>query len=241
MQTKEMIEVIKDYNILKKEDYNFFLENSEHLKLVFKNTWIWRTDSQKKSIISDWNFPTDHSKFHQSILEQKVQTDQAFYLAKDYEIKKIEIEELELENTELNDNPKDSLKKRKNNIEIKYKLYEIEQMKIAMEYRIKEIKGWKGIQDNLLKKMKEQGMADEIIWDKDKGEQEAMFFKSLGDLPSIKQTTDTAEYNNLLSFAHFAVKEAIENNKLDEYVKRCNASQIEGLKILGFKIDQKNI
>jgi hypothetical protein len=70
---------------MKPEDTQFLMDNSQHLGLVMEKTFMWRTNFQKRSIINDVNHPTNHSKFHQAILEQKVQFDQTLYLAKEFE------------------------------------------------------------------------------------------------------------------------------------------------------------
>lgn len=229
-----ILEAIKPMSVIKKEDQQFLVEHKEHFAQVFEKTHIWRTDTQKLSIVSDNYHPTLHSKFHQAILEQKVQLDQTFYLAKDFEMKKIEIEELMLDIEDLGDSARDDLKRRKFEIELQFKKYELDQMVIAMNYRMSEVKGWQKIQADLLIKMRESGMDEETIWSKDAGEIEAMFFGTLTRLQGLAKTTDGAEANNLIALAQFYVQRVQESGRLPELKKKCNKAQLDSLKFLGY-------
>lgn len=224
-----IIDTVKNLPVLKKEDQRFLVENKEHLATVLHKTHIWRTDTQKLSIISDNYHPTVHSKFHQAILEQKVQFEQTLYLAKDFESKKLEIEELECDLEELGTSKRDDIKRRRIFLDMQFKQFELKQMQIAMEYRIAEVRGWQSIQDQLLNKMRQDGIAEEAIWSKDAGELSSMFLQSLTNLEAISTSTDAAERNNLLAIASFSVKQAMHNNLLDQFRKNCNPAQIAAL------------
>ena len=204
----EVIEAVKNIPVLKKEDINFLQKNSKHLATVIEKTHIWRTDTQKLSIINDVQFPTTHAKLHQSMLEQKVQFDQAMYLAKDFELKKLEAEEKQIDLSELSDSPRDNIKKKKLEIELQFISYELKQMQIAMHYRMDEIKGWQKIQNDLLLELRESGMSEEEIWSKNSGELKFMFYYALNNLQSLPTTTDSAERSNLISIALFTYKNA---------------------------------
>lgn len=229
-----LLETTKNMQVIKDEDVKFLAENKNHIAKVFEKVHMWRTNTQKLSIISDEYFPTLHSKFHQSILESKVQTDQLFYLMKGFEEKKLEIEELALDLEET----KGEMLTKRNKIEIKkielnlaFKKYELNQQKIAAEYRMREIKDWTKIQQALLEKMKDK--SEEEIWTKDAGQIEFMFFSTLTNLHGIEKTTDGAEYNNLMSLAKFSIQQAKELNIYSSLVKRCNKYQLDSLKFLG--------
>lgn len=228
-----IVDTVKDLPVLKQEDVAFLQENSEHLTKIMHSTHMWRTDEQKKQIINDFHFPTIHAKFHQSMLEQKVQFDQTMYLAKDFEIKKLEIEELECDIEELGDSKRDDIKRRKYSIELQFKQYELKQLQIAMNYRMKEIRGWQSIQEDLLIKMRDQGLDEETIWSKDEGEFNSMFFHALNQLSSVGSTTDSAERGNLIAMATYVVQKAKESGKLTKLKTLCNDLQLQSLKALG--------
>lgn len=229
-----VLETIRPMAIIKPEDQKFLVEKKEHFAQVFAKTHIWRTDTQKRSIVSDSYHPTTHSKFHQAMLEQKVQLEQTFYLAKEFEMKKLEIEELLLDLEELGDSRRDEIKRKKLQIEIQFKKYELDQMIIAMNYRMAEVKGWQTIQEELLTEMRESGMDEEAIWNKDAGEVESMFFSTLNNLQALHRTTDSGEINNLLALAKFYVKKVVEAGRLPELVKKCTPIQLDSLKFLGY-------
>lgn len=229
-----VLEAIRPMTIIKQEDQQFLIEKKEHFAQVFAKTHIWRTDTQKRSIVSDSYHPTPHSKFHQAMLEQKVQLEQTFYLAKDFEMKKLEIEELLLDLEELGETARDELKRKKIQIEVQFKKYELDQMIIAMNYRMSEVKGWQVIQEELLKEMRDSGMDEEFIWSKNAGEVESMFFTTLNNLQALPRTTNSGEVNNLLALAKFYVKKVVEAGRLPELVKKCTPTQLDSLKFLGY-------
>lgn len=237
-----MLDTIKNYQVFKVEDIRFLAENKEHLSKVFANVHMWRTESQKRSIVSDDYHPTLHSKFHQAMCEQKVQLDQAFYLAKDFELKKLEIEELmcDIEELQKSDSKRDDIKRRKAEIEAQFKEYELKQIQIAMHYRMSEVMGWQTIENELLERMHSEGMDDESIWNKSAGEIESMFFMFLTNLQGLKNSTDGAEANNLVSLARFGVRQAKEAGIFHKLVGKCDARQLDSLVMLGeIKLDKK--
>lgn len=229
----DIVEAVRKLPVIKAEDAKFLQENSKHLTQVLENTHMWRTDEQKRQILNDFHFPTIHAKFHQAMLEQKVQFDQAMYLAKDFEVKKLEIEELECDIEELGDSKRDDIKRRKFGIELQFKQYELKQLQIAMDYRMKELKGWQDIQNNLLAKMRDQGIDEQAIWSKDEGEITAMFFHALNQFASINTTTDSAERGNLIAAATHAVNRVKESGRLEELKGKCNELQLASLMALG--------
>lgn len=241
----DILAAVKNMPIMAAEDHKFLEEHKEHLSSILQHSYMWRTDIQKQSIISDNYCPTIHSKFHQAILEQKVQFEQAMYLAKDFELKKLEVEELQCEIEQIEEqmysHPDDISKPdgyaarhfkiqiAKKQVEMRFKEFELKQMQVAMMYRMKEVKGWQKLEDALLKKMKEDGLSEEIIWSKDAGEVTNMFFLTLSNLQGIKSSTDGGERNNLIALAMFSVKQVMELNILDKLKPMCNTLQAESL------------
>lgn len=228
----DIIEAVRDLPILKKDDVTFLQQNSKHLAAVLEKTHIWRTDIQKHSIINDYHFPTIHAKFHQAMLEQKVQFDQAMYLAKDFEMKKLEIQELECDLEELGDTKRDDIKRKKLQIEVQFKTYELNQMQIAMQYRMAEVKGWQVIQNDLLENMRQNGVSEDEIWSKNAGEINALFFASLNNLQSLGSSTDSAERGNLISLALFSYNAVKQAGMLDELRQKCNPLQLASLEMI---------
>jgi len=227
----DLLTTVKSLQAIAPADQKFLMEHKEHLGLVLKNTYIWRTEIQKASILNDMNFPTIHSKFHQAILEMKVQFEQSMYLAKDFAMKQIEIEETECDLEELDPMSKrDQIKRKKIEIELQYKMFELSQMQIAMNYRMKEVKGWQVLQDDLLKQMRDAGMDEQTIWDKDEGELKSMFFIAINNLHGLQNGNSPSERNNMLSLATFVVKQAHQANVLQKFYAEADPAQKDFIK-----------
>ncbi|HNQ20092.1 MAG TPA: hypothetical protein PKI46_03410 [Bacteroidales bacterium] len=240
---------IRPSELFSKEDISFFVAKKEEIKKTFTNTYMWRTDGQKRSIINDFNFPTIHSKFHQALLEQKVQLNETLELSKAYEETLLEVEDLGYELEELHrnfDKEVDELQKkrlsvaiRKKELELQYKNYALENQKIACNYRMKEVKGWENIKDSLFNKLKEHGYTEEEIYNKETGEVETQFFTYLNNYLTLENSTNAAEVANLTASALFAIQQAIDTGMIDRLLNQCNPDQINGLKKLGLKIELK--
>ena len=238
--TTDIVKSVNNLPVISQEDKKFLTTHTKHLGMVLSKTHMWRTHEQKLSIVSDMQCPTAHAKFHQAILEQKVQFDQSLYLAKDFELKKIEVEEkcLELEylSTEelrqASSSKEEScieLKMRKLKIEITFAQYELQQMKTAMMYRMEEVKGWQKIEEDLLKQMRDAGLSEDDIWSKEKGQMVSMFLVALTNLQAIRNTTDSGERNNLLSLALFTHKRIKEAGRLEDIKKVMDEAQLNSL------------
>ena len=227
-----IVDAVKNLTVIKPEHMNFLQVHREHLASVLENTHMWRTDTQKRSILSDHFYPTIHSKFHQAILEQKVQFDQAMYLAKDFELKKLEIEESNCDLEEVDATKRGDIKSRKIKLEIQFKQYELKNMQIAMDYRMKEVMGWQAILDDLLSIMRKENISEEAIWNKNNGEITSMFFSTLNNLQGLENSNDGAERNNLVSLASFAVKQAKQAGIFDTLKTQLNETQLKYLKAL---------
>ena len=231
-----IVNAVKSVPVMKEDDFNFLIEHSGHLQNVMNCTYMWRTDLQKESIINDLDFPTDHAKFHQCILEQKVQFDQTMYLAKDYENLKLDMELLECDLDDLaplGENKRDDIKRRKIELDIKFKTYELDQMRIAMNYRMSEVKGWQAIQERLLKKMRSEGMSEEDIWNKSIGEIISLFYTALNRVRGLSGGNNgSAEFNNIISHAVYAYKTAKNAGLLEQLIADCDESQMNALKFI---------
>lgn len=230
-----IIKEMSNIQLMTEGDCAFLIDNKEHLTAIMQKTHMWRTNTQKLSILNDVHFPTLHSKFHQAILEQKVQLDQSFYLAKDFEEKRLEIEELELDADELGDSKRDDIKRRKITLQIQFKQYELNQMRTAMKYRMDEVKGWQSIIDEILTELREAGIDEKTIWNKDAGEVESMFFLTLNNLQGLNKTTDSAEASNLVALAQSAIQMAKQLGKLDEWKARCTPAQLNSLQFFNIR------
>lgn len=250
--TKEMATLVKETNIISEEDAKFLADNVDHFKSIIEKSYMWRTMGQKLSIVSDGFHPTLHSKFHQAIIEAKVQFNETFRLAVDAEKAKLDVEDVELDLEEIEQRMKDldptsiafkkeDVLRRRKELELKEKAISLNNYKTAAYYRMREVKQWKEIQDDLYAKLKAEGKTDEEIWNKESAELEDQFFTFLNNLSGIPKSTSAAEVNNLVGLARYAVEQARQIGMLDDLVSRCNGQQLEALRMLGvIKIKEKD-
>lgn len=243
-QTNDIVSIVKDTQIISTEDAKFLSENVENFKNIIEHTYMWRTKGQKLSIISNEFFPTIHSKFHQCILETKVQFNELFRLSVDAEKAKLKVEKIsidieEIQNKltkELNEfkNKKLEIKLKEKELDLRQKAAELSNFQTAASYRMKELKQWKEIQDDLYNKMKQNNYTDEQIWNKEAEELEDQFYLFLNKLNGIEQSTNAAEVSNLTGLAKFAIEQAKQSGNFERLVNKCNQEQLETLEKLGY-------
>lgn len=226
-----LVQSVKNVPIMKEEDAKFLMEHTEHLGMVLDKSFMWRTDAQKRSILTDTDFPTLHSKFHQAMLEQKVQFEQTMYLVKEFEQLKLDIQLLECDLEELEDDPNKSDKRKKIEgdkirLDMSYKRFELNQMQVQMNYRMAEIKGWQKIEEEIMDKLRASGMTDEEIWNKEEGESQFLFLLALNKLMVAINTNDVEGLKAVIPLALFVYQEAERNGKLDVYRSECTENQL---------------
>lgn len=249
MTVGTVLDAVSGIPAIKTEDMKFLVEHKDHLGMITEKTFQWRTNSQKRSIVNDIQHPTIHGKFHQAILEQKVQFQQGMYLAKDYRMKQLDIREKQEDINDLLDEIGDGIPTARQTIkmdrfqtELSFMQYELEEMYISEGYRMEEVKGWQTIIDKCLDIMRnEMHMDEEKIWDRDSGEVEEMFFAWMTKVNDIPRTTDPAAANNIFSLAAFAYHEAKEMNMLEDLLLRCNPVQMSGVRLVQSELRKNGI
>ena len=253
---KHTMQMIVGHNVINEADKQFFLANTERWNEVSTKTHIWRTFAEKKSILFEW--PTTHLKFHQSILECKVFKEQALQLDKEAKMTKLEAEELyiDVENIEadikdleedLEQSTDDRARRaleyaiKKKSIKLRKKLTNLHEKAMAaqnqenqMMYRMDELRDWVKLQDDMIAEMKEQGMTDEFIWDKNKAQETGNFFLFLTKYIGVKQSKDTGEISNLTNLARHYVDEAIKAKTFIGMLQFCDNTQKQSLLELGY-------
>ena len=254
---KNLVAMTNRADIMTPEDKKFFIENTERWSMVQQNCHIWRTSTEKRSILSE--LPTTHLKFHQAILENKVFVDETVRLAKDAEIQKLDAEELYVDIENLKEEIADlteqrseyeedsseykqfsyrirkkDIEIRKKTVELQEKAYQIQQSAIAMGYRMAENRAWKQFEDEMIDEMRADGLSDEEIWDKNSAQLLGYFYLFLTKFNAVKSSTDSGEVHNLTYLARFAVDEIIKIGSFEDAVIRCDRTQIQSLVELGY-------
>jgi leucyl aminopeptidase len=107
---------------------------------------LWRTETEMRiSVLNDLHFPTKASKYWQSVREQAVFIEQLAQLGRDYRRNEIHIKQTELEIAE----EKDTLEIELLKIDLEEKLYKARTMELEAKDRMREIKLWSNIKQEL--------------------------------------------------------------------------------------------
>lgn len=225
----EMLSTLDRNEVIKQEDKDFLQAKKVSLQKTLVKTHMWRTRWQHDSILSDRFFPTIHAKFHQAMLEQKVHFGESIRLAKEYALKEIEYEEKLLDKEDAAENISDErrleLVERKLDIEMAEIKNQLMEMRVAMDYRMKEVKSWEDIKTGLINVMKNEGLTEEQIYNKEYGEFDGYFYLFLNNFKSIDASTDSGEVNNLVGLAKWAVTKAKQMRVYDDLYENCNEEQ----------------
>jgi len=152
--TKLGVTKIKDVSILESNDMMSISKLTNELQRVFEVHQLWRTETEIRfSVLNDVSFPTPASKYWQSIREQNVFWENLVQLSCDYQKIQGELELAEIEFDEIKGSSKKSNALRKiKDSEIKQKQFGLMNMRLQAHDRVREIKMWEKIKDELLKK-----------------------------------------------------------------------------------------
>jgi hypothetical protein len=152
--TKLGVTKIKDVSILESNDMMSISKLTNELQRVFEVHQLWRTETEiRYSVLNDVSFPTPASKYWQCIREQNVFWENLVQLSCDYQKTQGELELAEIEFDEIKGSSKKSNALRKiKDSEIKQKQFGLMQMRLQAHDRVREIKTWEKIKDELLKK-----------------------------------------------------------------------------------------
>lgn len=230
-------------SVMTTDDRQFVGEliSSGWMEKVELNDHQWRTKHDQLSILADRQFPTPHGKFHQTIREQHVFFQQTVYLARDFEMALCDLEEMkrDLVDAEKSQDGRADLRVRRLKVQIASKEYDLRTMRHQMRFRVKELRGWKRIQDELMPEILKTYSEDEA-WNREAGEPEEMFFRFLNMYTAIKRSNDAGEVHNLTALAEFAVDLAHRYEKLTEWAQSCTRDQLQVLVDIGAaKVDEK--
>ena len=152
--TKLGVTKIKDVSILESNDMKSISKLTNELQRVFEVHQLWRTETEMRyTVLNDVSFPTPASKYWQCIREQNGFWEQLVQLSCDYQKTQGELELAEIDFDEIKGSSKKSNALRKiKDSEIKQKQFGLMQMRLQAHDRVREIKTWEKIKDELLKK-----------------------------------------------------------------------------------------
>ena len=117
-----------------------------------KDTWVkkqmFRTETEMRiSVLNDLKHPTPAAKYWQAVREQNVFFEQMVFLSFDYRENDIEIRKIEKQLSE----EKDQFKKELAQIKLERKLFDRAQMELTAKDRMRELRLWSQLKDELVK------------------------------------------------------------------------------------------
>ena len=152
--TKLGVTKIRDVSILEADDMKSVSKLTKELQRCFEVKQMWRTETEMRySVLNDVSFPTPASKYWQCVREQNVFWENLVQLSCDYQKTQGELELLEIEYDEIKGASKKSQAQRKiKDAEIKQKQFGLMNMRLQGHDRVREIKLWEKIKNELTDK-----------------------------------------------------------------------------------------
>ena len=152
--TKLGVTKIRDVSILEVDDMKSVSKLTKELQRVFEVHQLWRTETEiRYSVLNDVSFPTPASKYWQCVREQNVFWENLVQLSCDYQKQQGELELLEIEYDEIKGSSKKANAQRKiKDAEIKQKQFGLMNMRLQGHDRVREIKLWEKIKNELTAK-----------------------------------------------------------------------------------------
>ena len=205
--TKLGVTKIRDVSILEKDDMQSVSKLTKELQRVFEVHQLWRTETEiRYSVLNDVSFPTSASKYWQCVREQNVFWENLVQLSCNYQKTQGELDLLEIEFDDIKGNNKKSNAQRKiKDAEIKEKQFGLMNMRLQGHDRVREIKLWEKIKNELTDK------ADFDINDVNKHQADS-YAKRWEQEMNIGQLTNQADlYKNSKASLETLQKEVKEN------------------------------
>lgn len=141
------LSIIQQAQILKIQDWQDLYSLRDELQDTFCNVQVFRTRTEMEaSILNDLKFPTADSKYWQAVREQNVMFNELVLLSYEYRKNLVEIKQLE---HKILDEWLDEFEKELLQIEIEKKQFIALQQERTAKDRIREIKEWHMIKENL--------------------------------------------------------------------------------------------
>jgi len=152
--TKLGVTKIRDVSILEKDDMQSVSKLTKELQRCFEVKQLWRTETEIRfSVLNDVSFPTPASKYWQCVREQNVFWENLVQLSCDYQRQQGELELAEIEFDEIKGASKKSQAQRKIiDAKIKQKQFGLMNMRLQGHDRVREIKLWEKIKNELTDK-----------------------------------------------------------------------------------------
>lgn len=134
--------------ILSEEEVKDFKAMGAELKDTWIKKQMFRTETEMRiSVLNDLKHPTPAAKYWQAVREQNVFFEQMVFLSFDYRENDIEIRKIEKQLS----GEKDTFEKELAQIKLERKLFDKAQMELTAKDRMRELKLWSQLKDELVK------------------------------------------------------------------------------------------
>jgi hypothetical protein len=144
--SEEALETVKSSNFLKEEDWSALCEMQNELQDTFEKKQMWRTETEMRvSVLNNIKHPTKASKYWQCVKEQSVFFENLVALSFDYRRNDVEIKRLQKKIREATDD----LDIEEFKIDLEEALYKKKNMEVAAKDRMRELKLWSKIKNEL--------------------------------------------------------------------------------------------
>jgi hypothetical protein len=148
------LDIIKQSSILTEEDLKVLIDYKDELAKNFMINQIFRTRTEMEiAILNDIRFPTPDSKYWQAVREQNLMFTETVNLSFEYRKKLIHLERLKRKLKEEIEKNEDDLTIEELKIDIEKCEFELINMERIAKDRIREIKEWQKIKEELLPKL----------------------------------------------------------------------------------------
>lgn len=217
----QSLENITKSNFLNETDLAFIATTSAELQDTFEKKQLWRTETEiKVSVLNDISFPTAASKYWQSVREQAVFYDNLIDLSFDYRKNEVAIKKAQREILILEDDLDLELKQ----IELEELLFKRANMELAAKDRVREIKIWSQIKQDLVEK-------DPTFDTQNVNSHQAVSYgqQFLLELEVMKQTNNPSfgEMQSAMGKLQATLKYGLENDLLIEMMEPLHNSDLK--------------
>jgi len=211
LSVKLPFRIIHSSDVLSKVDFHDLESMTDELQDTFLKSQVFRTRTEAEiSVLNDVKFPTPASKYWQSVREQNVMFHELVMLSYEYRKNLVEIRKL-LRDL---DEEKDPLEKELKEIEIEKLQFISKNQERVAKHRIREIKMWSEI------KAREAGkMSEKELENVDNHQLISYTKRFVNQALIMKLDGSPSERNNLLGQLETGLRTCRKKGLLDEVLK----------------------
>ena len=208
--SKEALDIVKSSNFLTDTDWKELDDMQDSLQDNWEKHQQWRTETEiQTSVLNDIKFPTKASKYWQANRESTVFFENLVTLSFDYRRNNVEIKRLKLKIKTALEFDKEDFE-----IDLEEAIFKKKNMELAAKDRMRELKIWKGIQEDL-----DDGSFNTV--DVNEHQLKSYTQRYLKEVNAVAQSganMSNSEATNLLGQTMTMVRKCEEKGILDEVI-----------------------